>query len=217
MTRKLYDTLISGIVYYTHSNHAPQMGPIEARMHHRASALVDITALIMTRICYGIWNSSASPNQHHQPAILLTLLQYNILFTRIITMADWFKLWWRGQIMVNNVCEATALCTWGVLRGSIWSISTNCGMDGPLTRYVKLPVAHAPGMPRTFPPAADFKVNCWLAFPACITVRAWRTCRNACRDCLPAVAGKTIPAFPAHAYPQFYVSGTGPMVSSSKL
>ena len=25
------------------------------------------------------------------------------------------------------------------------------------------------------------------------------TCRDACRDCLPAVAGKTFPAFPAHA------------------
>ena len=30
---------------------------------------------------------------------------------------------------------------------------------GPLTRYVKLHVAHAPGMPGTFPPAADFKGN----------------------------------------------------------
>ena len=30
---------------------------------------------------------------------------------------------------------------------------------GPLTRYVKLQVAHAPGMPRTFSPAADFKWN----------------------------------------------------------
>ena len=31
---------------------------------------------------------------------------------------------------------------------------------GPLTRYVKLQVAHAPGMPGTFSPAADFKGNC---------------------------------------------------------
>ena len=30
---------------------------------------------------------------------------------------------------------------------------------GPLTRYVKLQVAHAPGMPGTFSPAADFKGN----------------------------------------------------------
>ena len=31
--------------------------------------------------------------------------------------------------------------------------------NGPLTRYVKLKVAHAPGMPGTFSPAADFKGN----------------------------------------------------------
>ena len=29
-------------------------------------------------------------------------------------------------------------------------------VHGPLTRYVKLQVAHAPGMPGTFSPAADF-------------------------------------------------------------
>ena len=33
------------------------------------------------------------------------------------------------------------------------------GVNGPLTRYVKLQVAHAPGMPGTFSPAADFKAN----------------------------------------------------------
>ena len=82
---------------------------------------------------------------------------------------------------------------------------------GPLTRYVKLQVAHAPGMPGTFSPAADFKGYRKLAIPACITARAWRTCRDACRDRLPAVTGKTFPAFPAHAHPQFCVSGKRPM------
>ena len=54
--------------------------------------------------------------------------------------------------MVNNVCEPTELCAWGMLRCSKWSISTNWAMDGPLTRYVKLRVAHAPGMPgKVFP------------------------------------------------------------------
>ena len=77
---------------------------------------------------------------------------------------------------------------------------------GPLTRYVKLQVAHAPGMPETFSPAADFKGNRYLATPACITTRASRTCRDACRDRLLAVAGKTFPAFSAHAHPQFYAS-----------
>ena len=83
---------------------------------------------------------------------------------------------------------------------------------GPLTRYVRLQVAHAPGMPGTFPSAADFKGNRYLAIPACITARAWRTCRDACRDRLPAVTGKTFPAFPAHAHPQFCVSGKRPIV-----
>ena len=44
--------------------------------------------------------------------------------------------------------------------------------NGPLTRYVKLRVAHAPGMPGTFSPPPDFKGNRWLATPACITARA---------------------------------------------
>ena len=44
--------------------------------------------------------------------------------------------------------------------------------NGPLTRYVKLQVAHAPGMPGTFSPAADFKENRLLAILACISARA---------------------------------------------
>ena len=45
-----------------------------------------------------------------------------------------------------------------------------------------------------------------LAILACITTRAWRTCRDACRDrqiavCLKSVAGKAFPAFLAHAQP----------------
>ena len=60
-------------------------------------------------------------------------------------------------------------------------------------------------------PATNFKGNRLLAIPACITARLWRTCRDACRDSLPAVTGKTFPAFPAHAYPQFCVSDKRPM------
>ena len=87
--------------------------------------------------------------------------------------------------------------------------------NGPLARYVKIRVAHAPGMPGTFSPAANFRGNYYIAIPACITARAWRTCRDACRDPLPAVTGKTFPAFPAHAQPQFCVSGKRPMHCSS--
>ena len=72
---------------------------------------------------------------------------------------------------------------------------------GPLTRYVKLRVAHAPGMPVTFSPPPTSKENHYLWIPACITARASRKCRDACRDRKPVVAGKTFPAFPAHAQP----------------
>ena len=50
-------------------------------------------------------------------------------------------------------------------------------------------------------PATDFKGKRQLAIPACITARALRTCHDACRDRYLAVAGKTFPAFPAHAQP----------------
>ena len=92
-----------------------------------------------------------------------------------------------------------------------WILTRKWKYNGPLTRYVKLQVAHAPGMPGTFSPAADFKGNRKLAIPTCITARAWRTCRDACRDRAPAVTGKTFPAFPAHAHLQFCVSGKRPM------
>ena len=62
---------------------------------------------------------------------------------------------------------------------------------GPLTRYVKLRVAHASGMSETFfPPPTPKETASWRS-------RAWRTCRDACRDRWPAVAEKTFSAFPA--------------------
>ena len=48
-------------------------------------------------------------------------------------------------------------------------------------------------------PATDFKGNCQLATSTCTTARVSHTCRDACRDHQPAVAGKTFPALPAHA------------------
>ena len=98
----------------------------------------------------------------------------------------------------------------GVSQGHLSGCSERY-LHGPLTRYVKLRVVHAPGMPGTSSPDAEFKGKRELAIPACITARASRTCRDACRDCLPAVAGKTFPAFPAHAHPQFYAFGKRPM------
>ena len=45
-------------------------------------------------------------------------------------------------------------------------------VHGTLTRYVKLRVAHAPGMPGTLPRHRG------LAIPTCITAHVWRTCRD---------------------------------------
>ena len=53
--------------------------------------------------------------------------------------------------------------------------STENGSHEPLTRYVKLRVAHVPGI-RDRSPATDFKGNRLLAIPICITARAWPTC-----------------------------------------
>ena len=66
---------------------------------------------------------------------------------------------------------------------------------GPLTRYVILRVAHAPGIPGTFPRHRE------LAIPTCITARAWRTCRDVCRDRKLAVSfevggGENVPGLP---------------------
>ena len=44
---------------------------------------------------------------------------------------------------------------------------------GPLTRYVKLRVAHAPGMPGTFSPPPTSRDTAWLAILACITARTY--------------------------------------------
>ena len=62
-------------------------------------------------------------------------------------------------------------------------------------------------------PVSDFKGDHTLAIPPCITALASRTCRDSCRDRLPVVAGKMFPAVPAHAQPQFYVSGKRPMAT----
>ena len=77
---------------------------------------------------------------------------------------------------------------------------------GPLTRYVKLRVAHAPGMPGMFSPPPR------ISYPdmhhgTCVTHVPWympRSLTSGWRE-------KKFPAFPAHAQPQFYVSGKRPM------
>ena len=47
---------------------------------------------------------------------------------------------------------------------------------GPLSRYIKLQVAHAPGML-----GSVFLHHRGLTIPTCLTARVWRTCHDACR------------------------------------
>ena len=126
-----------------------------------------------------------------------------IYLMNICLITDSTHLWKRVISILHTVfgkysCESSRLFQW----------------RGPLTKYVKLRVAHAPGVPGRFSPATEVKGKSELAIPACITARAWRMYRDAYRDCLPAVAGKTFPAFPAHAHPQFYVFGRRPIVTT---
>ena len=96
--------------------------------------------------------------------------------------------------------------SWSLISSSIF------GEDQPYLSYTYmhvLRVAHAPGMPPYPPPPPPpppprFQRKLLVSDPS-------RTCRDACRDRLPAVTGKTFPAFPAHTHPQFYVSGKRPM------
>ena len=77
-----------------------------------------------------------------------------------------------------------------ISQGCVTSIEATRLLHGPLTRYVKLQVAHAPGMPGTFSPAADFKENRLLAIPACMS--GLLTCGD--RENVPGIPGACAPA-----------------------
>ena len=83
---------------------------------------------------------------------------------------------------------------------------------GPLARCVKLRVAHAPGMPGPFsPPPTSKETVSYIAIPACITARASRTCRDACRNRLTRGDGEGVPGIPrAYATRNFTYLARGP-------
>ena len=60
-------------------------------------------------------------------------------------------------------CFSCLTSTWVCLQNGSYLMCNpsqlRSSWNGPLTRYGKLQVAHAPGMPGTFPPAANFKGN----------------------------------------------------------
>ena len=80
--------------------------------------------------------------------------------------------------MYNNCYGNVKTKQFKYIGWKIISISNREQLHGPLTRYVKLQVAHAPGMPGTFPPAAEFKWKLLLSDPGmhhgtCVTHVSW--------------------------------------------
>ena len=90
-------------------------------------------------------------------------------------------------------------------RWLLWNplLSTECdhSSHGPLARYVKLWVLHALGMPGKFSPTPRVsnpymhRGTCVTHVPSCMLGSLTR------RFALKSVAGKTLPAFQAHAQP----------------
>ena len=72
---------------------------------------------------------------------------------------------------------------------------------GPLTRYVKTRVAHAPGMSGAFfPPSTSKETASWwldMHHSTCVTHAPW--CMSGSLNC---GGGETFPAFPVHAQPE---------------
>ena len=93
---------------------------------------------------------------------------------------------------------------WWFLWQMIWR-------HGPLTRYIKLRVVHAPGMPGKFFPRGRLQRKPLVSDPGmhngtCVTHVPWCMSRSFTRNC-----DKTFPAFLAHAHPHLYVSGKRPI------
>ena len=92
--------------------------------------------------------------------------------------------------------QAGMLSPWAsyqIRKITVCACARNAGNVFPHRRFRRKPLVSDPGMHHG----------------TCVT------CRDACRDRLPAVAGKTFPAFPAHAHPQFCVSGKRPIAWES--
>ena len=93
---------------------------------------------------------------------------------RVVTSHAWIYNQWR--LMLQLWCRAPVVFGWWWLASrSFWPRSPWASYQ--ICKIVKLGVAHAPGMPGTFslPPRVS-------EIPTCITARAWRTGRDACRD-----------------------------------
>ena len=72
--------------------------------------------------------------------------------------SDWLRLASFINLIIEFLSDACLVCIWTQQPAAnivlFWKVcwSVNSSVDGPLTRYVKLRVAHALGMPETFSP-----------------------------------------------------------------
>ena len=100
----------------------------------------------------------------------------------------------QGYVIAVRATKRLPMCHWS-------NPGWNELIKGPLARYVKLGVAHAPGMPGTFSPPTLVR-DPDMHHGTCVTHVSW---------CMPGSLtggflwsrwrGKTFPAFPAHAQP----------------
>ena len=103
-----------------------------------------------------------------------------------------------------NVLTSSLVCWLDATVDSATRSGPFIKFNWPVTRYVKLWVAHAPGMSGTFS-RPDCKGNSQLAIPAYNTARASHCIAN------PRWLGKRSQYFQRVRHLQFYVSGKRPM------
>ena len=91
-----------------------------------------------------------------------------------------------------------------------WKCTSLHSLYGPLTRYVKLRVAHAPGMPVTFPPPPRVS-DPDMHHGTCVSHAPWCMQRSQTRGFLSRWRGKHSRHSRRMHNPQYYVSGKRPM------
>ena len=116
--------------------------------------------------CSSVWDTLYVVCDKSAELFPLVLLPF-----RLFSLQKWLPSLQAMHCFLYSILSASLSC----LSVICWSFRV-FRLNRPLAWYTQLPVAHAPGMPGTFPG------HRMLAIPTCITTRAWRTCREACRD-----------------------------------
>ena len=151
---------------------------------------------------------------------ILTTLTCIVTVQRGVTCVQWVQpsvttVATRGFLVPSARVEDVVLitlckgCRFVSQRTVSVPINRTIQCHGPLTRYVKLRFAHAPGIPETFSPRVSdpgmHHGTCVTHVPRCMPGSLTSGFH------LISVAGKTFPAFPSHAQPAICVSGKRPM------